>query len=411
MSSRARRVPGRASAKRTRPAARDATAVARRAPHARAATHYALLAVLLVLTAAIGAPRTAAAQEAGRAAPAAVRGVVVTTDAVPISGASVTLAPAVGSARTLVTAEDGRFAFEAAPGAAELRVRRIGFRAESLAVTLPAAPGDSVVVRLAFVPRTLDAVVVQGRATDRRPPAIVDFYRRRERGGGRFVTRAEIERRQPQRTTDILRTVPGIRVQTSGAGSSLRYRESRCAPDVYLDGLPLGAGEFDVDAVPPSTIEGIEVHSLGTVPAEYTRPFGRASCGTVLLWSRYGEAPPPRRAKKPVTSDSLARLVAQLQLYSADQVDTPAQPPADFGGRVALPDSVRVQGVLAVIAEFVVDAVGRVEPATINVVASPHPALADAVRAALPGAVFAPARRAGLAVRQLVQLSVRFDSP
>ncbi|CAA9293440.1 MAG: hypothetical protein AVDCRST_MAG11-295, partial [uncultured Gemmatimonadaceae bacterium] len=348
-------------------------------------------------------------QQPGASPRLAIAGVVVTTDAVPISGASVTLAPAAGAASTVVTADDGRFAFTAPSGAAELRVRRIGFRAESLAVALPIAPGDSVVVRLAFVPRTLDAVVVQGRGTDRRPPAIVEFYERRDRGNGRFITRAEIDRRQPMRTTDLLRTVPGIRVQLTGAGTSLRYRDSRCAPEVYLDGLALSAGEFDVDAIAPSTIEGIEVHSTSTVPVQYTRAFGRASCGTVLLWSRYGEPRSARRAKQPITSDSLARLVAQLQLFSAEQVDTPAQPPADFGRRVGLPDTVRVQGALAVIAEFVVDAAGRVEPATINVVASPHPALADAVRAALPGATFTPARRGGVTVRQLVQLSVRFD--
>ena len=77
---------------------------------------------------------------------------------------------------------------------------------------------------------------------------------------------------------------------------------------------------------------------------------------------------------------------------------------------MSLPDSVRVAAATGVIAEFVVDPAGRVEPSTINVVASPHPALSDAVRAALAGAAFTAATRGGAAVRQLVQLSVRFDA-
>jgi hypothetical protein len=189
----------------------------------------------------------------------------------------------------------------------------------------------------------------------------------------------------------------------------LRYRGSDCAPEVYLDGTPLSGGPFDFDALAPNSIEGIEIYSTATVPVEFKRAFGRASCGTILLWSRHGE-PRPRRTKgKPVTSEDLARLVAQLQLYTADQVDMIARPPENFGQQVTLPDSVRIQGSLGVIAEFVVDAKGEIEPTTINVVASPHPALSEAVRAALPGTTFKPAVRGGLPVRQLVQLSVRFD--
>ena len=361
-------------------------------------------ALVLAALAAFVAPRAARAQEPG------LRGVVLTADSLPVAGANVTLAPAAGASQSMITADDGRFAFPgAAPGAAELRVRRIGFRAESLTVALPRADASLLAVRLAFLPQALAPVVVRGRPSDRRPPAIVDFYARQARGMGRFITRAEIERRNPMRTTDILRTVPGVAVYTSGGMATVRYRSAPCAPEVYLDGMPL-SGQFDYDAIAPSTIEGIEVYSTSTVPAEFRRSFGRTSCGTVLLWSRYGEARPRRSKAKPVTSEDLARLVAELQLYTAQQVDSVARPPADLSQRVSLPDSVRVQGALGVIAEFVVDGGGRVEPATINIVASPHPALSEAVRNALPGATFTPAKRAGMPVRQLVQLALEFGS-
>ena len=368
-------------------------------------TRVPLVATLVAaLVVALAWPRAARAQDAG----APLSGVVLTADSLPVAGATVTLVPAGGGERALVAADDGRFAFLAAgAGRASLRVRRIGFRAESLAVELPRPGGAALPVRLEFLPQALAPVQVRGRAVDQRPPQIADFYRRQARGIGRFITRADIERRNALRTTDLLRTVPGVAVYTSGAMSTVRYRSAACEPEVYLDGTPLG-GTFDFDAIAPSTIEGIEVYSTATAPVEFRRSWGRTSCGTVLLWSRYGERRARRSKAKPVTSEDLARAVAELQLYTAQQVDSVARPPEDFDRRVTLPDSVRVQGALGVIAEFVVDAAGQVDPATINIVASPHPALSETVRLALPGARFTPAIRAGIPVRQLVQLAVRF---
>jgi TonB family protein len=77
---------------------------------------------------------------------------------------------------------------------------------------------------------------------------------------------------------------------------------------------------------------------------------------------------------------------------------TPAYPPlladAGVGGRVVV--------------RFVVDTTGRVEPATISVLASPHPALSDAVREALVKARFKPGRSHGTSVRVLGEITVTF---
>jgi TonB family protein len=62
-----------------------------------------------------------------------------------------------------------------------------------------------------------------------------------------------------------------------------------------------------------------------------------------------------------------------------------------------------------VIAEFVVNADGRVEESTIGMIASSHAPFADAVRRALPPARFTPATRGGRAVRQVVQQTFTFD--
>jgi protein TonB len=57
---------------------------------------------------------------------------------------------------------------------------------------------------------------------------------------------------------------------------------------------------------------------------------------------------------------------------------------------------------------FVVDARGRVELATVEVVETSHPAFAAAVRAALPRMRFRPARIGPRGVRQLVEFPITF---
>jgi TonB family protein len=59
-------------------------------------------------------------------------------------------------------------------------------------------------------------------------------------------------------------------------------------------------------------------------------------------------------------------------------------------------------------AAYVVDTTGRVDTTTIQVLASNDPRFTESVRTALGGMRFRPAKRAGKAVRQLVQQRFRF---
>jgi protein TonB len=61
-----------------------------------------------------------------------------------------------------------------------------------------------------------------------------------------------------------------------------------------------------------------------------------------------------------------------------------------------------------VLARFVVDTTGRVEPGSVEIRESDHPLFADAVRRALVRYRFDPARVGGHAVRQLVELPIVF---
>lgn len=96
----------------------------------------------------------------------------------------------------------------------------------------------------------------------------------------------------------------------------------------------------------------------------------------------------------------------------ADQVDRAAVPDRGRFPAVSYPPALFAAGVGGVVvAEFVVDVHGRVERGTFGVVSSTNPLFSEAVNNALQEAVFTPAVRGGLAVRQLVQQSFSFVAP
>jgi TonB family protein len=333
---------------------------------------------------------------------------------VAVVGAQVTLTPArtapgLTFARGGTTGDDGRLRLSGLPdGRATLAVRRIGYRPVSVDVTLPA--GAPIEVALEAVPQQLAEVVVRGTRRGPYTGRMGDFRRRRDMGFGRFITAEEIDRRRPMFTSDLLRTLPGVNVQSSGMQSAIRIRGNMCAPFVWLDGSPASAGYLDVDAFPPSTLAGIEVYSgVATVPVELRGPRGEGTCGVIALWSRVPE-PQPRRAKHAITAEQLARLVEDATVFTAEQVETPARLDTAETLDLSYPDSLRraKAGGEAVV-EFVVDTSGAVEWETVGVVAATHPQFADAARTSARTARFLPAQRGGRAVRQLVQLPLRWD--
>jgi TonB family protein len=93
-------------------------------------------------------------------------------------------------------------------------------------------------------------------------------------------------------------------------------------------------------------------------------------------------------------------------------VDTPAVLDTLTMPAVTYPPSMRASGTNGVvIAEFVVDTTGAVEPDNVGIVSSTDPLFTDAVRDALQLARFRPAIHKGRAVRQLVRQPFEFRAP
>ncbi|MDQ8157382.1 MAG: TonB-dependent receptor plug domain-containing protein, partial [Gemmatimonadota bacterium] len=359
----------------------------------------------------VGADR-ASSRTAATVTSARVSGIVQDPAGRPLAGAQVRFLALDGSTREAEADSLGRFAFgdpSAMPGDRVL-ARRVGFTPD----TVPVPPGasSSLLLVLGRMASALPPVVVNGRRDLRGP--LAGFYARRAQGQGRFFAAEEIDRQGVRRLSDLLRGLPGLRMDTRRGGmNTMRLRGANVAPLVWLDGAPLGAGELDIDAFDARTFAGVEVYSgPATVPAQFAGSARMTtSGGTIVLWSREGQVSAPRRRRgDPSPFARTAGLVERGEVYTADQVDTAARLSGAEGLAPLYPDSLHAAGVLgAAEVEFVLDAAGRVRPETVGVVWATHPAFGEAVRRAVVAREWAPARRNGMPVPQRVSQTVLFD--
>lgn len=197
------------------------------------------------------------------------------------------------------------------PGRYRLRAERIGYQT---ATTSAFELHSRQVLRVELTLSTRTIVLQPLEVVSEIRPsyawgALAGYYDRKEYLGeklgiGRFITRAQIERMQPYRMTDLLRRVPGLRVRQHPGQPGRFYVRSTsngdCPPAVYLDGVPVGGNRSGVRArgtqfspadellsdMLPSDLEGVEVYrGSSEAPPEYSN---NAGCGVILLWTRRG---------------------------------------------------------------------------------------------------------------------------
>lgn len=339
-----------------------------------------------------------------------VRGQVRERGGESLSGAQVRLVSPGNPSYVTESDDGGRFRIPKVPaGSWWVVVRRIGYRPDSVRVATP--DSTEVTVSLPRLPIALAAVRVEGRRNLSGP--MEGFYRRMQtNGGGRFLTRAEIERRNVMNMTDIFRMVPGVRIETRGFTNHIRMRGARCAPLVWLDGAPMYAGEVDLDGFDARSFEGIEIYSgPASVPVEYQgNSRMNASCGVIILWSRRGELRErKRKADEPTPSERIAKALEERSAFGPNDVDYSAQPDSTELVRPVYPDSLfdaLVPG--RVMTEFIVDTTGRALMDTFSAVTTTHRLFVEPVRRAVRDQSFVPASRQGRVVRQVVQIPFDF---
>lgn len=198
-------------------------------------------AVAFSLTFLIGSSTAAEAQEA------VVRGRVRDTAGVAVPGVEVA---AGGSALRATSDAEGRFVLRGLQaGRVTITARRIGFAGASLTVELRS--GEERTLELTIRPEGVVLPDISTTARTAKPERYAstikfdDFFRRQRSGFGTFITRDEIEKMNAFHTYEIIRNVPGVRVNSvSSDPLSARVTFSRCVGGrsnvvIFIDGARL----------------------------------------------------------------------------------------------------------------------------------------------------------------------------
>jgi hypothetical protein len=207
----------------------------------------------------------------------------------PVADANVSLSDLNVSAKTDWSGEARITAIAA--GQHQFEIRKIGY--DPLTVTLM-VQGDSIgpVFRLAKSGTpALAPVKVEG---DPSTGYLAEFEQRRAQGRGRYLTAADLDKKQNQSLVRVLANSIGGLMSTPDQDrpgkNILMTRKMRprltnvdvhCGVDTYLDGQLF---QDDLESIKPTDLAGVEYYPIESAPGEYRKL--SQNCGVVLLWSR-----------------------------------------------------------------------------------------------------------------------------
>jgi hypothetical protein len=217
----------------------------------------------------------------------------------PIAGVQVSI---LGQPRTGLSDASGVVRIAGiAPGPHAVSIERIGYASERLVVDFTA--GESTEGEVELNPQAVNLAAVSVAAEGSLALRSSGFFERRKLGVGTFVTRDQVDARArvTTRMSSLLERLPGLRVLRRGASESYvashrgsSASNSRCIlAQVYLDGMRIGGGAVDVDALTSlHNVEAVEWYpGVAGLPTEFNiSGFGLngAPCGTLLIWTRKG---------------------------------------------------------------------------------------------------------------------------
>ncbi|MEO8193132.1 MAG: carboxypeptidase regulatory-like domain-containing protein [Gemmatimonadales bacterium] len=227
--------------------------------------------------------------------------VVTAAEGRPLAGAQVSITDGPQTRAN----ERGEWTLVDAPvGTRMLEIRALGYYPERRHVhVIPGA--EPVRVALSTLKAVLDTVKVRATRFYNRDRS--GFQERRHVGVGRYLTPADIARRPATFTSDLFRTVSGVRIGFASdtlmsdmvlavSPDDMSTTDRRilmkgisgdwCAPAIYMDGLHMPG--FDADAIDawvrPRDVSGIEIYSEASVPSEFQQK--RSGCGSIVIWRK-----------------------------------------------------------------------------------------------------------------------------
>lgn len=265
----------------------------RRPPRSLGAALPLFAAGVLALT--LPSARTAA-QESGT-----LKGSVMTAEKKPLPRARINV---VGTTLAAMADTDGTFRISALPlGNQSVDVRLLGYASMLVPVQIESGRDANVQVTLTAIPVPLPAVKVT--ADTLVLPEMRRFAERRSRGSGRFFTREDIDKMEARQFTDILRRVPGMRLELLEGyyGPTVSVQTSRnqgtsggraCPVLFYVNGVPFtSVSDMAINHfIAPGDVAAVEVYSgASQIPLEFNSSMYNASCGVVVVWTRISTSP------------------------------------------------------------------------------------------------------------------------
>ncbi len=190
---------------------------------------------------------------------------------------------------TVTTNRKGEFEFVSlVPGKYIIQASAVGYA--TLKAEVEVKPLETLDIQFETDP---EGARLPELATTERPNLPAEFVRRSQSGGGRYLSRTDIERRAGITLGNLLRGFPGLRVDCRRYPCVIaQMRAPRNCPMAYwVDGAPADPGAVMVH--PATELDGIEVYSgLSETPPEL---YQQGTCGAIAIWSR---SPPPRVKKE-----------------------------------------------------------------------------------------------------------------
>jgi carboxypeptidase family protein/TonB-dependent receptor-like protein len=224
--------------------------------------------------------------------PAVLIGRVTDSAGTGLPGAEITLFHS-DKVRTL-TGDSGQFRIPGlVPGTSVFNVRRIGFEPASFTAVLHSGRTHRATMVLTASAAPLPTVAVSDTASHSH--WLDAFDRRKSNSRGTFFNRADIVKKGARIGSDIVRSVPGVRITPLRGGGGNQVIMTRgsgaraCIPTMYVQGQPYSGVLDDFVA---EDIEALEVYvGVSEIPPEFDRN-GKGICGVIVVWTRDPRKPP-----------------------------------------------------------------------------------------------------------------------
>jgi hypothetical protein len=235
-----------------------------------------------------GVARAQAPDTTGRdSLPSVLIGRVLDNTGTGVPGAEITTAK---SERVhAVSGDSGDFRIAGLPpGTIVFNVRRIGFEPATFTAVLKPGRTHRANFALSASAQVLPKVSIADTAV---PTHWLDVFNSHKSGArGTFITRDQIVKYSPRTGADILRHVPGVRIDMAGrTGLQNRIVMTRgngarpCIPNMFVHGVPYSGTMDDFN---PDDVEAVEVYvGISELPPELDKN-GKGICGAIVVWTR-----------------------------------------------------------------------------------------------------------------------------